>query len=57
MIPLAILYDNYGYLLIDTVNGVAAAIDPSDPVVVKVYVSDILFILIIEASGNCTVQL
>ena len=44
--PLAILEDNYSYLIVDT-NNVAVVVDPADPMVVEVRKS---------AKYNCAVQ-
>ena len=34
--PIPVLDDNYAYLIVDTVNKVAVAVDPSDPDAVQV---------------------
>lgn len=34
--PIPVLNDNYAYLVVDTVNKVAVAVDPSDPDAVQV---------------------
>ena len=36
IVPIAVLDDNYSYLIIDTVTNIAAVVDPADPVAVKV---------------------
>ena len=36
IVPIAVLDDNYSYLVIDTVTNVAAVVDPADPAAVKV---------------------
>lgn len=36
IVPVAILTDNYSYVVVDTVSGVAVLIDPSDPQTVMV---------------------
>lgn len=36
VVPLAVLDDNYSYLVIDTVTDVGVVVDPSDPAVVMV---------------------
>lgn len=37
IVPIAVLDDNYSYLIIDTVTNFAAVVDPADPAAVKVY--------------------
>ena len=34
--PIAVLDDNYSYLIIDTITNAAAVVDPADPAAVKV---------------------
>ena len=36
IVPVAVLDDNYSYLIIDTVSDTAVAVDPSDPATVLV---------------------
>lgn len=36
IVPIAVLDDNYSYLIIDTVTNTAAVVDPADPAAVKV---------------------
>lgn len=36
ILPVAVLDDNYSYLVIDTVTDTAVAVDPSDPTAVTV---------------------
>ena len=36
VVPIAVLDDNYSYLIIDTVTNAAAVVDPADPAAVKV---------------------
>ena len=36
IVPIAVLDDNYSYLIIDTVTNAAAVVDPADPAAVKV---------------------
>ena len=39
VIPLAILDDNYSYIVVDDTSKVAVAIDPADPEAIKVHMS------------------
>lgn len=34
--PLAVLEDNYSYLIVDSISKVAVVVDPADPVIVEV---------------------
>ena len=36
IVPIAVLDDNYSYLIVDTVTNAAAVVDPADPAAVKV---------------------
>lgn len=38
ILPVAVLDDNYSYLVIDTVNNAAVAVDPCDPTAVVVVI-------------------
>ncbi|XP_074551816.1 putative hydrolase PNKD isoform X2 [Halichoeres trimaculatus] len=40
IIPISVLSDNYSYLVIDTVSGVAAVVDPADPQQVQAVLED-----------------
>ena len=42
IVPVAILDDNYAYLVIDTVSNLAVAVDPSDAEAVKVNTGSVL---------------
>lgn len=46
VVPVAILDDNYAYLVIDTVSNLAVAVDPSDAEAVKVNTVLLQYILI-----------
>lgn len=36
IIPIAVLSDNYSYLVVDTASGVAVVVDPADPQTIQV---------------------
>lgn len=55
VVPVAILDDNYAYLVIDTVSNLAVAVDPSDAETVKVNTGGMLlqYILMCYCVYSC----
>lgn len=58
VVPVAVLDDNYSYLIIDTVSDTAVAVDPSDPatVLVRETVQDVgisVLVLMSESVASC----
>ena len=42
IVPIAVLDDNYSYLIIDTTTNSAAVVDPADPAAVKVTSNEVI---------------